>query len=218
MIQKCFKVSLYLLMVFIFACTSRPASKSKSKGNELKAGKEVAEGLAGRMAPHLEDKKHDTALVGDIESASKDTSPKDAKNPFQLIYSLASAEVSTKDNDKTLIEAQEQVFLSRENVSHHKYLVSVAVDREADAIVVFGLGRPPSDASSPLQARLLARRAAIVDAYRWVGHAARWVKEPEAPFSNLSADVKDTKVINEFWVPNQLYMVKVIAPLSSNLP
>ncbi|MBC8235391.1 hypothetical protein H8E77_38080 [bacterium] len=167
--------------------------------------------------------KDDTALVIDIETASMDTSQKDINEKFQSIYSFASAKVKAEYNDKILLEAQEKIFLSPKRafpkiILHYKNLVSVAVDNEADTIVVFGLGRPPADASNQAQAKLLAHRAAVVDAYRWIGHVARWIDKPEAPFSDLSADVKGAEVIKEFWIPRQLYIVKVAAPLSKNLP
>ena len=83
-------------------------------------------------------------------------------------------------------------------------------------IYVFGIGLAPQQISQPVQARLLAREAALSDAYVWVARLTVWTKMGvEGPF-DVSRTVVGVQLIKESWIRDTIYIVKVEAQLNKN--
>ena len=71
------------------------------------------------------------------------------------------------------------------------------IDWEKSMITATGTGLPPQNAVNPAQARMLARRAAMVDAYRMLAESIKGVNvDAETTVENLvvSSDIVKTKV------------------------
>ena len=70
---------------------------------------------------------------------------------------------------------------------------------ETDQITVHGIGYPPIRAQNRVQARLLARRAAILDAYRNALKAAGATEDEEQKdfYSSLSGFIRGSETVRE---------------------
>jgi hypothetical protein len=94
----------------------------------------------------------------------------------------------------------------------------VSLDEHAGTLTVTGHGRPPSAAQHPAQARLMAERAAIVDAY---GTASRLLSDaiPETA-SGLEAHAvffRGGRVVQSDLAPDGSVTVRLEIPLSPEL-
>ena len=94
--------------------------------------------------------------------------------------------------------AQVVLFLFILIVSAFIFLSEAGSAQDNDALTVHGIGYPPIKAYSAAQARLMARRAAIVDAYRnallSAGHKNH---DEDNLYTGISGFVKDMAVIEE---------------------
>lgn len=102
---------------------------------------------------------------------------------------------------------------------------SGSVDWDKGYIDVIGLGVPPSNATSPAQAAVMARRAAVVDAYRNVSECIAGIAltsettvrdamvESDIIKTKVSAFIKGAKIINEQKAPDGTYQVTMRIPL-----
>ena len=92
------------------------------------------------------------------------------------------------------------------------------VDERAGSLTVVGTGRPPATAQHPAQARLMAERAAVVDAY---GTAARVLSGaiPQAVSGGegLSLFFRGGKVVQSDVMPDGSVKVHLEIPLSPEL-
>jgi hypothetical protein len=71
-------------------------------------------------------------------------------------------------------------------------------DSEGETVIIKGIGYPPIKAESIAQARLMARRAAVIDAYRnALSMAGRERYEDGYFFSSLNGFVKGMTIIDE---------------------
>jgi len=85
---------------------------------------------------------------------------------------------------------------------------------KGDAFVVSGIGYPPIKAQSPAQARLMARRAAIIDAYRNALALAGSTEHDEYNlYTGLSGFVKGMTVIEEEYLGDG--GIRIVARVSS---
>ena len=77
------------------------------------------------------------------------------------------------------------------------FAAEMGVDWDSRVITVVGMGTAPPNAMNPAQARMLARRAAIVDGYRQLAEAVKGVNvDSETTVENMmvTSDVIKTKV------------------------
>ncbi len=92
------------------------------------------------------------------------------------------------------------------------------MDERAGSLTVVGTGRPPAAAQHPAQARLMAERAAIVDAY---GFAARLLSEvmPQMRLEQggYSGFLRGGRVVQSDVMPDGSVKVHLEIPLSSEL-
>ncbi len=98
------------------------------------------------------------------------------------------------------------------------FLIAPAVllsgQRGGDAFVVSGIGYPPIKAHSPAQARLMARRAAIIDAYRNALALAGSAELDERNlYTGLSGFVKGMTIIEEEYLKDG--GIRIVARVSS---
>jgi hypothetical protein len=117
-----------------------------------------------------------------------------------------------------LLTAQRRLLLTPQELDVRRNLLSVAVDKDKDTIQVFGVGIAPKNVSSAEQKRLLAREAALTSAYVWVARLAMWTKSGvEGPF-DVSQKVFGVRPEQEFWIGEEVFAIKVKAPLEKNMP
>lgn len=94
--------------------------------------------------------------------------------------------------------------------------VPVIEATDSDSIMVYGIGYPPIKAQSKAQALLMAKRAAILDAYR---NALRVVSGEVSEtydktfYENLSGFVKGMKIISEDYLGDGGVRIKAIVSL-----
>ncbi len=98
-------------------------------------------------------------------------------------------------------------------------------DWNASVITVEGMGIPPANAYNAVQARMLARRAAMVDAYRQIAEAVKGVNvDSETTVENMmilsdrtttrvNALVQGARIVEEYAIPEGGYAVKMQVPL-----
>ncbi len=98
-------------------------------------------------------------------------------------------------------------------------------DWNASVITVEGMGIPPANAYNAVQARMLARRAAMVDAYRQIAEAVKGVNvDSETTVENMmilsdrtttrvDALVQGARIVDEYTIPEGGYAVKMQVPL-----
>ena len=98
-------------------------------------------------------------------------------------------------------------------------------DWNASVITVEGMGIPPANAYNAVQARMLARRAAMVDAYRQIAEAVKGVNvDSETTVENMmilsdrtttrvNALVQGARIVDEHVIPEGGYAVKMQVPL-----
>ena len=99
------------------------------------------------------------------------------------------------------------------------------VDWDNSSITVIGMGAQPANALNPAQARMLARRAAVADAYRQLAESIKGVNvDSETTVENMmvtsdiirtkvSACIKGAVVIAEQEIPGGGYQVTMAVPL-----
>ncbi len=88
--------------------------------------------------------------------------------------------------------------------------------QEDESLIVHGLGYPPIRAQSLAQARLMAKRAAIVDAYRNALVEARVENYSEdALYTGLSGFVKEITVLNEEYLEDGGIRITARVPLQN---
>ena len=92
------------------------------------------------------------------------------------------------------------------------------VDERAGSLIVIGTGRPPATAPHPAQARLMAERAAVVDAY---GTAARVLSEaiPQGVSGGegYSLFLRGGRIVQSDILPDGSVNVHLEIPLSAGL-
>lgn len=106
-----------------------------------------------------------------------------------------------------------------------KYAPAMSVDWNGQRITATGYGVPPQGLMNVAQGKLLARRAAIVDAYRMLGEQVNTIRvDAETVVQNyvVNSDVVRTKmtallqgatITDEKMLPDGIYQVTVQLPL-----
>ena len=99
------------------------------------------------------------------------------------------------------------------------------VDWDSSSVTVVGMGTVPPNAVNPAQARMLARRAAVVDAYRQLAESIKGVNvDAETTVENMmikddvirtkvSATIQGAVVVAEQEIPGGGYQVTMTVPL-----
>ncbi len=132
-----------------------------------------------------------------------------------ILYGWAISE--SEADDTPLLKAQRQVLLTPLQLTVRNELLSVAVDTKNDSIQVFGVGIAPRNITSSEQERILAREAALTDAYAWVARLAMWTKTGvDAPL-DVSQKLSNVRTLKEYWIGREVFAVKVKAPLKKNM-
>lgn len=125
------------------------------------------------------------------------------------LYAFALDYTAPGSLDRQLLEAERDVFLDPRNATAQERLLRVAVDWERERIVVIGLGLRPFYIVSDAAAQPLARRAARLDAQRWLS----WIQEKRAAGRPLKGQVFGARTLAEQELPDGSFMVKMEAPL-----
>lgn len=125
------------------------------------------------------------------------------------LYAFALDYTSPGSVDRRLLEAERDVFLDPRDPEAQQQLLQVAVDWERERIVVIGLGLRPFYIVSDAAAQPLARRAAKLDAQRWLS----WIQQKRASGKNLKGQVFGARILAEQELPDGSFMVKMEAPL-----
>jgi hypothetical protein len=163
------------------------------------------------------------AIQGDYKQAyynyqkSVESDPNFANASFLsgILYGWALSE--SEADDTPILKAQRQVLLTPLQLTVRSELLSVAVDSKNDSIQVFGVGIAPKSITSSEQERILAREAALTDAYAWVARLAMWTKMGvDAPL-DVSQKLSDVRTLKEYWIGREVFAVKVKAPLKKNM-
>lgn len=174
-------------------------------------------------SPHqLYLKSQKELLLGDYEQAYHDYQKAVAVEPSianathlsSILYAWAISQ--SEAEDVPLLNAQKQVLLKPQQFVPRQELLSGAVDKEKDIIHAFGLGVAQKNILHPGQKRLLARQAALTDAYAWVARLAMWTKIGVEGSLDVSWTVVGARTLKEFWFAETIYVVKVEAPLKKN--
>jgi hypothetical protein len=132
-----------------------------------------------------------------------------------ILYGWALSE--SEADDTPILKAQRQVLLTPLQLTVRSELLSVAVDTKNDSIQVFGVGIAPRNITSSEQERMLAREAALTDAYAWVARLAMWSKVGvDAPL-DVSQKLSNVRTLKEYWIGREVFAVKVKAPLKKNM-
>ena len=85
-----------------------------------------------------------------------------------------------------------------------------------NALIVYGLGYPPIRAQSLAQARLMARRAAIIDAYRnALAETGVENYSEDALYTGLSGFVKELTITNEEYLEDGGIRITARVPLQN---
>ncbi len=86
-------------------------------------------------------------------------------------------------------------------------------DTNNDALIIYGVGYPPIKAQSLAQAHLMAKRAAIVDAYRnALAMAGAQNYTDEELYKGLSGFVKGLKILDEEYLEDG--GIRITAPVA----
>jgi hypothetical protein len=132
-----------------------------------------------------------------------------------ILYGWALSE--SEADDTPILKAQRQVLLTPLQLTVRSELLSVSVDSKNDFIQVFGVGIAPRNITSSEQERILAREAALTDAYAWLARLAMWTKMGvDAPL-DVSQKLSDVRTLKEYWIGREVFAVKVRAPLKKNM-
>jgi hypothetical protein len=132
-----------------------------------------------------------------------------------ILYTWAISQ--SKAEDASLLNAQKRALLNPQQFALRQELLTLAVDEEKDVIHAFGLGILPGNVPHTTKDRLLARKAALTDAYAWIARLAMWTKVGVEASFDVSRTVFGVESIKEFWVGGVIFVVKVEAPLKKNI-
>jgi len=127
---------------------------------------------------------------------------------IELLYGLAEDEFTSSPMDSEILRLQKMVFFNPQAIEYRKKLRKVAF--VGDRIIVFGLGLKPEGSVSETQAKLLALRAARVDAQRWLAYHISWQKYGfDKPLARVSAKVPGGSILKEVNLGFGAYLVKM---------
>lgn len=132
---------------------------------------------------------------------------------IELLYGLAGDKLAF-ERDLEVLRLQKIVFLNPQAVEYRKKLREAA--SVGDRVIAFGLGLEPEDSVNKAQDRLLALRAAKVDAQRWLAYHISWKKYGfDKPLGRVSVKVPVGAILKEVNLGFGAYLIKM--ELSSKL-
>ncbi len=92
-----------------------------------------------------------------------------------------------------LLEIENSIINDPTNVKLRKQFVRTATDDNAKKVRAVGVGKPPPDSRD---SEKMAKRAAIVDSYRWLAYLQKWRLDPSQPdFGQLSGELPASQVL-----------------------
>lgn len=142
-------------------------------------------------------------------SATKEVLVLSTVHVLTNLYAFALDYTAPGSIDRRLLEAERDVFLDPRDAKVRERFLQVAVDWEQERIVVIGLGLRPFYIVSDAAAQPLARRAAKLDAQRWLS----WIQEKRASGKHVKGQVFGARILAEHELPDGSFMVKMEAPL-----
>lgn len=154
------------------------------------------------------------AYHGYQQAVETDPSLANSSHQSSILYGWVRSQ--SQAEDASLLEAQRQLLLTPQQFARRQALLSLAVDTERDTIQVFGIGLAPGSISHPEQKRLLAREAALTSAYAWVARLATWTKTGVEGSFDVSQELFDVRPLKEAWIGEEVFAIKVGAPLRKN--
>lgn len=210
--NRAYAIRLLSLTCTLFILCLSGCAKSKSPPSHTSA----------KPAQELYLKSQKKLVRGDYEEAYYDyqqavvvePSLANASHLWSILYAWVISQ--SEAEDVPLLNAQKQVLLKPQQFALRRELLLVAVDKEKDIIHAFGLGVAPKNILHPGQKRLLAREAALTDAYAWVARLAIWTQMGVEGSFDVSRTVVGVQTLKELWIGETIYVVKVQAPLKQN--
>jgi hypothetical protein len=124
------------------------------------------------------------------------------------LYAFAVGYTRPDSLERRLVEAERLVLVEARKPAAFDALLNVAVDRETRSIIVVGLGLRPWYVVSDIAAAAGARRAAKLDAQRWIS----LIRTGRATGPG-KGQVYGAEVLFEQELPDGSYLVKMKAPL-----
>jgi len=115
---------------------------------------------------------------------------------FSLFFidAVAGAVSYSAKNDKVFVGfvlgIQQKIMTYPEDYWLKKKLVQICYDRKKNIIHSAGRGKHPSNTQ-------LAKRAALLDAYRWAAYINTWKTDSTIPFGKIASKMPGGKVVFE---------------------
>lgn len=199
---------------FTQAISSLSKARRKTPAKKDEISFLLAQAHLGRSRELSEEGRYQKAMVEYQGVLRENRKLANLEYRIELLYGLAGDEFASSPMDSEILKLQKMVFSNPQAIEHRKKLGEVACI--GDRIIVFGLGLEPEDSTNDVQARLLALRAAKMDAQRWLAYHISWEKYGfDKPLGRISAKVPSGSIVKEVNLGFGAYLVKM--ELSSKL-
>lgn len=220
----------FLLVVFLSGCV--PEETYLSKGKSYLAQRQFDEAIASlseakKKIPQKEDEispllakahlgkskqlnreeQHQKAMQEYQSAIEEDNQIASFSYQVELLYGLTEEEITSR-KDLEVLRLQKMVFLNLNSTEYRKELAELALTK--DGIIVFGVGKAPEGVFSEAQVKLLALRAAKMDAQRWLAYHVIWQEHGfDVDVSKISIKVPGGNVLQELELGFGAYLIKM---------
>jgi len=193
---------------FTQAISSLSKARRKTPAKKDEISLLLAQARLGRSRELSEEGRYQKAMVEYQGVLRENGKLANLEYRIELLYGLAGDEFASSPMDSEILRLQKMVFLHPQATEYRKKLSQVA--SVGYTIVVFGLGLEPEDSQNETQGKLMALRAAKIDAQRWLAYHISWEEYGfDKPLGRISAKVPGGRILEEVDLGFGAYLIKM---------